>query len=87
MTMFCYISPSKERALRMVRERLSPALGRSSEELEKLLPFGSSEECIQKLGRLEEAGAHRVHLLARRRLLEQLEILAKEVIPAFQHDG
>jgi alkanesulfonate monooxygenase SsuD/methylene tetrahydromethanopterin reductase-like flavin-dependent oxidoreductase (luciferase family) len=84
MTMFCYISPSKERALRMVRERLSPALGRSSEELEKLLPFGSAEECVRTLGRLAEAGARRVHLWPVADYSEQLEILAKEVIPAFE---
>jgi len=81
MTMFCYISPSKEKALRMVRERLSPALGRAPEELEKLLPFGSSDECILRLRRLAEAGAQRVHFWPVGDYSEQLEILAREVIP------
>jgi alkanesulfonate monooxygenase SsuD/methylene tetrahydromethanopterin reductase-like flavin-dependent oxidoreductase (luciferase family) len=84
MTMFCYISPSKEKALRLARERLSPALGRRPEELEKLLPFESPEQCILRLNRLFEAGAQRVHFWPIADYSAQLEILASEVTPAFQ---
>jgi alkanesulfonate monooxygenase SsuD/methylene tetrahydromethanopterin reductase-like flavin-dependent oxidoreductase (luciferase family) len=84
MTMFCFISRDKERALRIAREKLSPALGRSPEEVAKALPFGSSEECIRRLGDLAEAGADRVHLWPVGDYAEQLEILAKEVVPAFE---
>jgi alkanesulfonate monooxygenase SsuD/methylene tetrahydromethanopterin reductase-like flavin-dependent oxidoreductase (luciferase family) len=83
MTMFCYISPDKERALRIAREKLSPALARGPEELEKFLPLGSSEECVERLGKLAEVGAHRVHLWPIGDYIEQLEIIAKEVAPAF----
>jgi len=84
MTMFCYLSQSKEKALRLARERLSPALGRRPEELEKLLPFENSEQCISRLKKLFEAGARRVHFWPIADYAEQLEILAKEVVPAFQ---
>ena len=84
MTMFCYIASDKEKALGMVRERLAPALGRPAEELEKALPFGSSEECVERLQKLSEAGAHRIHLWPIGDYAEQLEILAKEVVPTFE---
>jgi alkanesulfonate monooxygenase SsuD/methylene tetrahydromethanopterin reductase-like flavin-dependent oxidoreductase (luciferase family) len=84
MTMFCYISPDKERALRVAREKLSPALAKRPEELEKLLPLGSPEECTDRLGELADAGAQRVHLWPIGDYIEQLEIIAKEVTPAFE---
>ena len=84
MTMFCYISPSKDKAIHLARERLSPVLGRRAEELEKLLPFENSEQCILRLKRLFEAGAQRVHFWPIADYSEQLELLASEVVPAFQ---
>lgn len=84
MTMFCYITSDKQRALRMIRETLAPTLGRPPEELEKALPFGDSKECIERLRKFSEAGAHRIHLWPIGNYAEQLEILAKEVLPAFE---
>jgi alkanesulfonate monooxygenase SsuD/methylene tetrahydromethanopterin reductase-like flavin-dependent oxidoreductase (luciferase family) len=39
MTMFGYIANDKEKVHRMVKEILSPALGRSADELENLFAF------------------------------------------------
>jgi alkanesulfonate monooxygenase SsuD/methylene tetrahydromethanopterin reductase-like flavin-dependent oxidoreductase (luciferase family) len=56
MSMFGYIDNNKDKVHRMVKDILSPALGRPVEQLENLLLFGSVEECIQKINALREAG-------------------------------
>ena len=84
MTMFGYISPSEEKVSRMVVEVLSPALGRSPEELEKLLLFGNASQCVLKLKRLFDAGARRIHFWPVSDYAEQIELLAKEIVPAFR---
>jgi alkanesulfonate monooxygenase SsuD/methylene tetrahydromethanopterin reductase-like flavin-dependent oxidoreductase (luciferase family) len=84
MTMFSYISPDEEKVHKTIGEVLSPALGRSQEELKKLLLFGSPSECIPKIRRLLDAGARRIHFWPVRDYTEQIEILAKEIIPAFK---
>jgi len=49
MSTFGYIDDNKNKVRRMVKDILSPALGRPAEHLEDLLLFGSVEECIQKI--------------------------------------
>ena len=61
MSMFGYIDNDRDKVHRMVKDVLSPALGRPAEQLENLLLFGSSEDCIQKINALSEAGVKRIH--------------------------
>lgn len=42
---------------RMIKNILSPTLGRPAEHLENLLLFGSVEECVQKIHAFSEAGS------------------------------
>ena len=63
----------------MVKDRLSPALGRPAEQLENLLLFGSVEECIQKINVLYEAGVMRLHFWPISDFEEQIEIFRKEI--------
>src|SRR5215217_1510305 len=53
MSMFGYISDDKD--------ILSPALGRSAEDLEQMLLFGSLDECLRKIRNLADAGVKRIH--------------------------
>jgi alkanesulfonate monooxygenase SsuD/methylene tetrahydromethanopterin reductase-like flavin-dependent oxidoreductase (luciferase family) len=81
MTMFGYISSDEEKSRRILREILSPALGRSPEELGNLLLFGTVSECVLKLRNYFDAGVQRVHFWPLMDHEDQLEIFAKEVIP------
>ena len=49
MTMFGYIDNDKQKVHRVAKEILSPALGRSADELENLLLFGSTDQCLKKI--------------------------------------
>lgn len=70
MSMFGYIDNNKDKVHRMVKDILSPALGRPVEQLENLLLFGSVEECIQKINALREAGV---------KVLENFQLLEREI--------
>ena len=61
MTMFGYIDDDKDKVRKMVKEILSPALGRSAEDLEQMLLFGSLDECLSKIRNLVDAGVKRIH--------------------------
>jgi alkanesulfonate monooxygenase SsuD/methylene tetrahydromethanopterin reductase-like flavin-dependent oxidoreductase (luciferase family) len=61
MTMFGYIDDDKDKVRKVVKEILSPALGRSAEELEQMLLFGSLDECVRKIRNLVDAGVNRIH--------------------------
>jgi alkanesulfonate monooxygenase SsuD/methylene tetrahydromethanopterin reductase-like flavin-dependent oxidoreductase (luciferase family) len=67
----------------MVKDTLSPALGRPVEQLENLLLFGSVEQCIQKINALHEAGAKRIHFWPISNYKEQIEIFKNEIIPYY----
>ena len=79
MSMFGYIDSDKDKVHRMVKDRLSPALGRPAEQLENLLLFGSVEECIQKVNALYEAGVMRLHFWPISNFEGQIEIFRKEI--------
>jgi alkanesulfonate monooxygenase SsuD/methylene tetrahydromethanopterin reductase-like flavin-dependent oxidoreductase (luciferase family) len=79
MSMFGYIDSDKDKVHRMVKDRLSPALGRPAEQLENLLLFGSVEECIQKINVLYESGVMRLHFWPISDFEEQIEIFRKEI--------
>jgi alkanesulfonate monooxygenase SsuD/methylene tetrahydromethanopterin reductase-like flavin-dependent oxidoreductase (luciferase family) len=80
MSMFGYIDNDKDKVHNMVKDMLSPALGRPAEQLENLLLFGSIEQCIQKIDALHEAGVKRIHFGPISDYEEQIEIFRKEII-------
>lgn len=80
MSMFGYINNDKDKVHNMVKDMLSPALGRPAEQLENLLLFGSIEQCIQKIDALHEAGVKRIHFWPISDYEEQIEIFRKEII-------
>jgi alkanesulfonate monooxygenase SsuD/methylene tetrahydromethanopterin reductase-like flavin-dependent oxidoreductase (luciferase family) len=61
VSMFGYIDDNKDKVHRVVKDILSPALGRSAEDLEQMLPFGSLDECVRKIRNLVDAGVKRIH--------------------------
>src|SRR5215216_4954492 len=61
MSMFGYISDDKDKVHRVVKDILSPALGRSAEDLEQMLLFGSLDECLWKIRNFADAGVKRIH--------------------------
>jgi alkanesulfonate monooxygenase SsuD/methylene tetrahydromethanopterin reductase-like flavin-dependent oxidoreductase (luciferase family) len=63
----------------MVKDRLSPVLGRPVEQLENLLLFGSVEECVQKIDAIREAGVKRLHFWPISDFEEQIEIFRKQI--------
>jgi alkanesulfonate monooxygenase SsuD/methylene tetrahydromethanopterin reductase-like flavin-dependent oxidoreductase (luciferase family) len=83
MSMFGYIDNDRNRAHRMAKDVLSPALGRPTEELESLLLFGSPEHCLEKIRALSEAGVKRIHFWPVSDYLEQIEIFRNEIVPYF----
>jgi alkanesulfonate monooxygenase SsuD/methylene tetrahydromethanopterin reductase-like flavin-dependent oxidoreductase (luciferase family) len=80
MSMFGYIDNDKDKVRRMIKNILSPALGRPAEDLENLLLFGSVEECIQKINAFHEAGVGRIHFWPISDFEEQIEIFRKEIV-------
>jgi alkanesulfonate monooxygenase SsuD/methylene tetrahydromethanopterin reductase-like flavin-dependent oxidoreductase (luciferase family) len=79
MTMFGYIHDSKDKVRSAVKEILSPALGRSPEELEQMLLFGSSDECIRKIRELADAGVKRIHFWPVLDYEEQICVFKNEI--------
>jgi alkanesulfonate monooxygenase SsuD/methylene tetrahydromethanopterin reductase-like flavin-dependent oxidoreductase (luciferase family) len=79
MSMFGYIDNDKDKVHRMVKDILSPALGRPVEQLENLLLFGSVEQCIQKINALREAGVKCIHFWPISDFERQIEIFRKEI--------
>jgi len=84
MTMFGYIDNDKEMVQSMVQKVLSPSLGRSADELNNLLLFGSSDECIKKISLLYESGVRRIHFWPINNYLQQMEIFFKEIVKNFR---
>jgi alkanesulfonate monooxygenase SsuD/methylene tetrahydromethanopterin reductase-like flavin-dependent oxidoreductase (luciferase family) len=83
MSMFGYIDNDRNRAHRMAKDVLSPALGRPTEELESLLLFGSPDHCLEKIRALSEAGVKRIHFWPVSDYLEQIEVFRNEIVPYF----
>jgi len=84
MSMFGYIDNDKDEVRRMVKDILSPILGRPPEQLENLLLFGTVEECIQKINAFREAGAERIHFWPISDFEEQMETFRKEIISRYR---
>jgi len=83
MSMFGYIDNDRNRAHRMAKDVLSPALGRPTEELESLLLFGSPDHCLEKIRALSEAGVKRIHFWPVSDYLEQIMIFRNEIVHYF----
>jgi alkanesulfonate monooxygenase SsuD/methylene tetrahydromethanopterin reductase-like flavin-dependent oxidoreductase (luciferase family) len=83
MSMFGYIDNDKDK-VRRIKNILSPALGRPTEDLENLLLFGSVEECIQKINAFHEAGVERMHFWPISDFEEQMEIFRNEIVPRYR---
>jgi alkanesulfonate monooxygenase SsuD/methylene tetrahydromethanopterin reductase-like flavin-dependent oxidoreductase (luciferase family) len=83
MTMFGYIDDDKEKVHTMAKEILSPALGRSADELENLLLFGSTDQCLKKIEDLYESGAKRIHFWPVSDYIEQIKLFFKEIAQKF----
>jgi hypothetical protein len=81
MSMFGYIDDDRNKVHRMAKDILSPALGRSAEELENLLLFGSNDHCLKKLRTLSEAGVGRIHFWPVSNYLEQIEAFRNDIVP------
>ncbi|MFL6315656.1 MAG: LLM class flavin-dependent oxidoreductase [Nitrososphaeraceae archaeon] len=84
VSMFGYIDNNNENIHKMVKDILSPALGRPADELERLLLFGSVNECIKKVKAFLEAGVNSVHFWPVNNYIEQIEIFSKEIISSFR---
>jgi hypothetical protein len=84
MTMFGYIDNDKVMVQSLVQKVLSPALGRPADELNNLLLFGSSDECIKKISLLYESGVRRIHFWPINNYLQQMEIFFKEIVKNFR---
>ena len=84
VSMFGYIDNNKEKIRKLVRDVLSPVLGRPAEELETLLLFGSIDECIKKIKAFLEAGVDSIHFWPINNYLEQIDIFSKEIIYFFR---
>jgi alkanesulfonate monooxygenase SsuD/methylene tetrahydromethanopterin reductase-like flavin-dependent oxidoreductase (luciferase family) len=84
VSMFGYIDDNEEKIHKMVREVLSPVLGRPADELESLLLFGSTCECIKKIKAFLEAGVNSIHFWPVNNYIEQIEIFSKEIINSFR---
>ncbi|HKQ22486.1 MAG TPA: hypothetical protein VJS91_10635 [Nitrososphaeraceae archaeon] len=83
MTMFGYIDDDNEKVHEMAKNVLSPALGRSAEELENLLLFGSTDQCLKKIKQLYESGVQRIHFWPVNDYIRQIEKFSKEIMPNF----
>ena len=81
MSMFGYIDDDRNKVHRMAKDVLSPALGRSAEELENLLLFGSTDHCLKKIRTLSEAGVKRIHFWPVSNYLEQIEAFRNDIVP------
>jgi len=84
VSMFGYIDNNNEKIHKMVKDVLSPTLGRSADQLESLLLFGSVDQCIKKIKAFLEAGVNSIHFWPVNDYIEQIEIFSKEIISSFQ---
>lgn len=78
-TMFFYVTEERAAAERIVRDVLSPTLGRPEVDLRQRLLVGSAEECARKLAAYRAAGAQRVFLWPVEDELRQLAAFQERV--------
>jgi alkanesulfonate monooxygenase SsuD/methylene tetrahydromethanopterin reductase-like flavin-dependent oxidoreductase (luciferase family) len=83
-TMWTWITPDAEEAERVLRDVLSPLVGREPEALRERLCIGPPEHCAELLSRYARAGCERVHLWPLGDEPRQIELAASVVIPALE---
>ncbi len=79
VSMFGYIDDDKDKIHKVAKEILSPALRRPAEDLEQMLLFGSSDECLSKIKNLVDAGVKRIHFWPVLDYENQIRIFKNEV--------
>ena len=84
VSMFGYIDNNNEKVHKMLKEVLSPAIGRPADELESPLLFGPVDQSIRKIKAFVDAGVNSVHFWPVNNYFEQMEIFSKEIISSFR---
>lgn len=79
-SIFGYIDNDQEKVHRMVKNIMSPTLGRSPGDSERLLLFGSVDHCIKKIDTLHDVGVERIHFWPMYDFNEQIEIFNRDCI-------
>ena len=79
-TMFFRVTEDRAAAERIVREILSPMLGRPEGDLRQRLLVGPAEECAEKLAAYRAAGARRIYLWPVEDELRQLATFRERVL-------
>jgi alkanesulfonate monooxygenase SsuD/methylene tetrahydromethanopterin reductase-like flavin-dependent oxidoreductase (luciferase family) len=82
VTMWTWITEDARDADRVLRDVLSPLLGRDPDVLRDQLCIGPAGKCAELLSRYAEAGCERVHLWPLGDEPQQIELAATAVLPA-----
>lgn len=85
-TMWTYVNDDREKAERVLMEKLGGALHRPVEELRGILPVGPPEDCARVLRAYRDAGAQRVFLWPLAEETEQLGLFMEKVVPLIEKD-
>lgn len=80
-TMFFHVTGNRGAADRIVRDILSPMLGRPETELRHRLPIGPAEECAEKIVAYRKAGVGRLLIWPVEDELRQLAAFWERVVP------
>jgi alkanesulfonate monooxygenase SsuD/methylene tetrahydromethanopterin reductase-like flavin-dependent oxidoreductase (luciferase family) len=80
-TMFTYVTDNPPEVDRAVRQKLGPAVGRTSEELAGKLLMGSAQECARRVRAYGAAEVERIFIWPATDELRQLKVFAEQVMP------
>jgi alkanesulfonate monooxygenase SsuD/methylene tetrahydromethanopterin reductase-like flavin-dependent oxidoreductase (luciferase family) len=80
-TMWCYITEDRGEADLVMRERITPAIHRTEDELRARLPVGPAEAFAEKLSAFAAAGVQRVYIWPVADEARQLELFWETVRP------
>ena len=81
-TMWTWVTQDRAQGDRLLAETLGPLLGRDPDQLRGQLCVGPAEHCADVLSRYAEAGCQRVYLWPLRDERRQIELVAREIMPA-----
>ena len=80
-TMLLFITEDRSQAKRMLEEVICPAMNRSPDELAPRILVGPAEECAEKIGAYQTAGAERIFVWPVGDESSQLELFWERVVP------